>query len=263
MRSDTEWREWGRVDPLWAVSAFPGRRKGEARAWTADELLALGQSDWAAYLRQWRQYGLTATSCVEIGCGVGRMTAGLADTFETVHALDVSPEMIEHARSLVGSDRVEYHLTAGASIPLPESCVTAAFSTFVFQHFNDIGEARRYLAEIARVLQPGGTMMIQLPMHSWPAMRAGFEALYRMRKAVGSARADVRRVAATRLGWTPPMRKLSYEVRDLLAALVGLGFEDVEVRIFQIQSAANPQEVVLARLAQPAAADQGESETRT
>ena len=39
--------------------------------------------------------------CVEVGCGPGRMTGALAERFDRVVALDVSPAMLEQARAHV------------------------------------------------------------------------------------------------------------------------------------------------------------------
>src|SRR5262249_2182681 len=38
-------------------------------------------------------------TCVEVGCGSGRMTGALAERFDRVIALDVSPAMVERARA--------------------------------------------------------------------------------------------------------------------------------------------------------------------
>src|SRR5437764_14507215 len=82
MRSDREWRQWGRRDPLWGVLSTPGRQASGGRPWTDEEVMAQGRAAFPAYLDQWRQYGLSTDSCLEIGCGVGRMTAQLLEVFE-------------------------------------------------------------------------------------------------------------------------------------------------------------------------------------
>src|SRR5437588_269834 len=125
MRSDREWRQWGRRDPLWAVLTTPGRHAAGERPWTEEEVMAQGRAAFPAYLDQWRRYGLSTDSCLEIGCGVGRMTAQLLDVFDEVHAVDVSEEMLSKARVLVPG--ATYHLVHGSE--LPEVRTTAVFST--------------------------------------------------------------------------------------------------------------------------------------
>src|SRR5437763_17107780 len=46
--------------------------------------------------------------CVEVGCGPGRMTGALAERFDEVVALDVSPAMLDHARSNVTAPNVSF-----------------------------------------------------------------------------------------------------------------------------------------------------------
>ena len=64
----------GNAIPLFAVATWPGKERGGAAAWTDEEFYELGRSDWADFLKQWSHYGLNAGSCVEIGCGAGRIT---------------------------------------------------------------------------------------------------------------------------------------------------------------------------------------------
>src|SRR5438045_5783200 len=111
MRSDEEWKYWGRADPLYAVASWRGKEAGAPGAWTDEEFLKLGESDMADVLAQWRHYGLSPARCVEIGCGSGRMTGPLAGVFDQVVALDLSPEQIERARSMLRSrsSRVTFH----------------------------------------------------------------------------------------------------------------------------------------------------------
>ena len=96
----------------------------------------------------------------------------LAKYFKVVHAVDVSEGMIAYARKHVNSSAVYFHLTDGVEIPLPDHSVSAIFTCHVFQHFNSIGHATKYLKEISRVLQPGGSMMIHLPIYAWPVESA-------------------------------------------------------------------------------------------
>ena len=53
-------------------------------------------------------------TCVEVGCGSGRMTAALAERFERVLALDVSPAMLsQRARRNVPDEHVEFRAVPG------------------------------------------------------------------------------------------------------------------------------------------------------
>jgi len=45
------------------------------------------------------------------------------------------------------------------------------FSVIVFLHFDRSEYAESYFRECARVLKPGGSVMIQLPLYTWPPNR--------------------------------------------------------------------------------------------
>ncbi len=95
---------------------------------------------------------------VEIGCGVGRLTHVLAARARHVHALDVSPRMLELASEHGGHlTNVEWILGDGASLaPLTDASADACVSHAVFQHIPDPAITLGYVREIGRVLRPGG-----------------------------------------------------------------------------------------------------------
>lgn len=163
--SNTEWQKWGEFDPLWGVASWHGKRKQEGFPWTEDEFYKLGEMDWQDFVKHWSTYGLDTTSCLEIGCGAGRMTKQLAKTFAATHAIDVSAGMLEYARSNVQASSVEFHLTEGVEIPLPDESVSAVFSVHVFQHFDSLNNASAYFNQVARVMAPNSSLMIHLPIH--------------------------------------------------------------------------------------------------
>src|SRR6266540_4712209 len=52
-------------------------------------------------------------TCVEVGCGPGRMTGALAERFDEVIAVDVSPAMLEQARVAVPAENVRFLAVPG------------------------------------------------------------------------------------------------------------------------------------------------------
>src|SRR5437764_15041344 len=89
LKSNTEWKQWGREDPLWGVASWENKQKHAGSAWTDEEFYALGQSDWQDFIGQWDHYGVNRESCLEVGCGAGRITKQLVNSFATVYAVDV------------------------------------------------------------------------------------------------------------------------------------------------------------------------------
>ena len=113
--SNIEWKKWGEEDPLYGVASWKGKAVGETAPWTDSAFYTVGKSDWQDALRHWERYGLSKTRCVEIGCSAGRLTMHMVQSFEQVHALDVSEGMLAYARAQVNDPSATFHLTSGGS----------------------------------------------------------------------------------------------------------------------------------------------------
>jgi SAM-dependent methyltransferase len=119
-------------------------------------------------------------TCVEVGCGPGRMTAALAERFDRVVAVDVSPAMVERARAAVPDPRVDFRVVSGDSLDGVESGIADALVCYlVLQHLPTRESIVAYLSEFARALAPGGEAFIQLPVldegrlpRAWRAARS-------------------------------------------------------------------------------------------
>ena len=94
---------------------------------------------------------------VEIGCGLGRLTRPLAARARSVAALDVSPRMLELARSHNPElANVDWVLGDGRTLaPLGDDSADGVFSHVVFQHLPDPAITLGYVREMGRVLRPG------------------------------------------------------------------------------------------------------------
>jgi peptidoglycan/LPS O-acetylase OafA/YrhL/SAM-dependent methyltransferase len=101
---------------------------------------------------------------LEIGCGIGRLTRVLAARAGKVIALDVSDEMLAHARARHPDlGHVRWLLGDGVSLHgVPDSTVDACLSTVVFQHVPDPEIVFGYVRELGRVLRPGGWAALQV-----------------------------------------------------------------------------------------------------
>src|SRR5262249_53624891 len=101
---------------------------------------------------------------LEIGCGVGRMTAPLADVFGEVHAIDVSAEMIARARQrLEHLPNVHLWETSGLDLgPFESGYFDFAYSFIVFQHIPEKETIIGYFREVHRTLKPGKLFKFQV-----------------------------------------------------------------------------------------------------
>lgn len=241
MKSNREWQFWGATDPLWSVAAWPGRQIGGASPWRPEEFLALGASDFTDILRHWQHFGIQVGTCLEIGCGAGRMTAQLVEAFQWVEALDVSADQIHLARQLLGarSSRVTFHQVDSPVVPLPDASCAAMFSCHVFQHFPDFAGITRYLKETFRVLEPRGTICFHIPV---PGAHRG-ASLSSPRLALHNMGVGIRRL----LGGRRFMEYHHYPPPLVFRELESIGFCDAELRVFDMTSNGDAHSFFLAR----------------
>jgi ubiquinone/menaquinone biosynthesis C-methylase UbiE len=110
-------------------------------------------------LRRRKPTGILA----DIGCGPGLLTMLIAQKFLRlkVLGLDTAQEMIKtanaNAMSLGFEGRVEFREGNIQSLPLPDQTLDFAVSSLSLHHWS---EPERGLAEIHRVLKPGGQLLL-------------------------------------------------------------------------------------------------------
>ncbi len=97
---------------------------------------------------------------VDVGTGTGFVAAGLAPSVERVIGVDNSSAMLETAREnldALGVENVELVEGDLSELPLADGSVDAAFANMVLHHAE---EPATMLAEMARVVRPGGSVVI-------------------------------------------------------------------------------------------------------
>lgn len=245
--SNIEWTAWGQMDPLYAVATCPERNKDGLTPWSDSAFYALGKPDWEDFRARWEQYGLDRDSCVEIGCGAGRMTRQLVEDFGVVHAFDISEDMLRYARRNVTARNVEFRRTTGADLPVFDCTISSVFSCHVFQHFDSLEVGRHYLLESYRVLQEGGTLMVHVPIYRWPNDSRAFRWLHGWQTRVSDWKAVVNRQLIRAGVFRPLMRVLAYPIDWIFQELPRIGFERVEVAVIPLRRNGDPHAFALAR----------------
>jgi SAM-dependent methyltransferase len=153
--ADPRWEHFAREDPLHYIDPAVSRGMSIEEFVASGEPLVAAALNWAAPLPG-RERAL------EIGCGVGRYTAALAQRFERVDAIDVSETMIALATRVGLPANAHLHLGSGRDLSgLPDGSFDLAFSHLVFQHIADRSAIASYLHELARTLRPGGVAVLQ------------------------------------------------------------------------------------------------------
>ncbi len=109
--------------------------------------------------------GLRGARVVEFGAGTGRLTRLLAPLALQVKAFDAANEMLQVARQALAGSPVEFGVADHASVPVDDGWADVAIEGWAFGHAVSWhptaweGLTDRYLAEVFRVLRPGGTAL--------------------------------------------------------------------------------------------------------
>ena len=105
-------------------------------------------------------------TCVEFGCGVGRVTIGLARQYARVHAYDISATHLAQARRRAqdaGMSNIVFHQCSDDPLAGLERC-DLYYSTIVLQH-NPPVIISRLIRNALRCLNPSGIALFQVPTY--------------------------------------------------------------------------------------------------
>lgn len=116
---------------------------------------------------------------VDVGCGTGTLTIPLASRLPNAQVIGVDgdDEVLGLAQAKAGSDRVDWRKGLADGLPVEDAQADAVVTSLVFHHL-PLDTKRRALAEMRRVLRPGGRLFVA----DWakpqdPVMSAAFYAL--------------------------------------------------------------------------------------
>jgi ubiquinone/menaquinone biosynthesis C-methylase UbiE len=97
---------------------------------------------------------------IDIGCGAGHVTIGLAPQAGELVAIDLTDAMLDQTRAQVaakGFTNVRVESADAAQLPYPDASFDIAVSRYAAHHFAD---PLSCLHEIFRVLKPGGRWLL-------------------------------------------------------------------------------------------------------
>ena len=118
------------------------------------------------WIEHWHRYHFATRwakgkRVLDIACGEGYGSALLARDAASVTGVDVSQQAIDHAKAtyakLANAQFVRGSCTA---IPVPDRSIDVAISFETLEH---IHEQEEFLAELERVLAPGGVLLVSCP----------------------------------------------------------------------------------------------------
>lgn len=203
---------------------------------TLAEFVRTGDEEVGSYLHL---FGLASDhdeqrTLVEIGSGIGRMTAAFSRRFGQVIACDLDAAFLERCRQTVAAyGRVNQlrtsHVADGRSLDLPDATADVMFSYITLQHCAH-DDALALVAEALRVTRPGG--QVALNFRAWTladALLVPLGSLMRLAwrlPTLGGWLAQRR--FATRLGWQA--NRLGPD--EVLAYVAALPHRTVDVAVY-------------------------------
>lgn len=156
-----KWNELSRINQMHYIASY-------RTDWNEDEFFELGKR-WfhnksiIEYIEE--DLDVSGGRCLEIGCGIGRMTYWLARYFDKVIGVDVSDSMIEKARYYQDKfqlSNVDYRLTDGSRFEgIENDSIDFVFSYLVFRHIPRRDIIIQNLKEVFRVLKPAHMFLIE------------------------------------------------------------------------------------------------------
>jgi 2-polyprenyl-3-methyl-5-hydroxy-6-metoxy-1,4-benzoquinol methylase len=120
---------------------------------------------------------------LNVGCGLSQILRRIAPEHE-VYGVDIDERNIEASRLAFPQFAERFQLCSANSLDFPDSTFDVVFATEVIEHVLD---TQKWLAELARVLKPGGRLHVSTPNYGdytlplvectfleWVARRKGF-----------------------------------------------------------------------------------------
>jgi ubiquinone/menaquinone biosynthesis C-methylase UbiE len=105
---------------------------------------------------------------VDFGCGNGAQTLYFTEDFDRLTGVDINETFLKDFRREIVSrgldSKVQAVVTDGGPIPLPDGAADVVTSFTVLEHVPDEQAA---LAEMRRILKPGGILIISVPNRWW------------------------------------------------------------------------------------------------
>lgn len=164
------WSELGRTRPHWSVLSVEAFDKDSLEGSDVEAFYQTGEYATEVLLETLKRNGVETThlrTCLEIGCGLGRVTRHLATKFERVSACDISKSHLEAAKreSLASErDNIDYWQLESVGEIASRGRFDVIYSIIVLQH-NPPPVILEMIRLICLSLAPGGVALFQVPTY--------------------------------------------------------------------------------------------------
>jgi len=164
-----QWHHLGETEPHWSVLTNESYFQ-ETFHMNREAFYASGESEAAMFDATLARAGIAREnlrSCLELGCGVGRVTAPLASRFATVVGVDISRSHLRVAEAFLNEKGIQNvmlrHLDSIDAVGLFGN-FDVLYSRIVLQH-NAPPVMKRLLEDLLAQLRPNGVAFLQVPTY--------------------------------------------------------------------------------------------------
>lgn len=183
---------------------------------------------------------LANSRVLDLGCATGGISLAFAERADSVTGLDYNPEEVARARQRTGRESgfsrgVHFGVASAPSLPLESRShdITVLIGVLEYMglsqpQLHPVEAQRRALSEIARVLKPGGTLLLATENRWYPPhlLRSPHQKTW---LAEGLPTTLVRKFRRF-LGWSPFWDRLHSD-KSLVELIKSAGFSDVNLYI--------------------------------
>src|SRR5262249_15735534 len=132
-------------------------QRGAGEIWNWES--PAGKLRWARRVKMLSSHLKRGMTVLELGCGAGYFTRELVRSGADIVAIDVSPELLEIARSTCSESNVRYQIQNAYALTYDDSVFDSVVGSSVLHHL----EIEKPLRHVCRVLRPGGTIFFTEP----------------------------------------------------------------------------------------------------
>ncbi|MBW4596051.1 MAG: class I SAM-dependent methyltransferase [Brasilonema angustatum HA4187-MV1] len=165
------WQHLGKTEPYWSVLTSDKFLQANIQNTnTIADFYESGEHDVSRILETLERNQIDFTllkSCLEYGCGVGRITQWLAKVFDIVYGYDISQEHLQIAKQHVDSKNIQNIFLHQIEKLNDVEClpkVDFIYSVIVLQH-NPPPIIQFIIRQLIKALNPNGVALFQVPTY--------------------------------------------------------------------------------------------------
>jgi len=147
------------IDPRLNREVEHGRKivRNAGRVWNWES--PAGKLRWARRVKMLSSHITPEMKVLEIGCGTGYYTKELEKTGANIIAIDISPDLLEVARSSITSKNITFKIENAYATTFEDNFFDTVAGSSVLHHL----EIEKAIREIFRILKPGGRIRFTEP----------------------------------------------------------------------------------------------------